>query len=342
MEGKQKMGCRWIRLQTHNHTLNSDGKDTLSAMAGAGRNNSIDAMFLTDHNTMAALSQAEAVSKEIGISIIGGIEYTTFYGHIIAIGAPYFRWENIAKYSLNELADFVHSFGGIIGIAHPRGAGDPTCTGGSYSFEDFDFNKIDFMEVWHSVTNKLNEWEKNDEFWIDKLNRGYNITGVYGGDFHCKEHFYESGCFNWALVEDTLPIEEAVKEAIKKGQIIMSKGPVFSMKMFMEDKTFYMGDTVKLNNAIIERNIRSHKDIHADINIDLDINVNKDISMEIISGNILVSLVLSKGEVKEAECSETYNVNFKINLEDVRWIRTEIIDKTSREVLAVSNPIYIK
>lgn len=318
------MSFKWLKIQTHIHTINSDGKDTLRNMANAAKKTSVDAMFLTDHNTVAACQDAESISKEIGIKIIKAIEYTTFYGHIVVAGAPYYRWERLKDTSLNELADFVHKHNGIIGIAHPRGIGDPVCTGGSFNFKDVDFSKIDFIEVWHGVSNKFNEWEKNENFWTNILKDGKRITALYGGDFHKKEHFGESNTFNWLLIDEKLPIEVAIKEAIKAGRIIMSKGPCFNMKIEKNSDIYYMGDTMKLNEN------------------DTSYNIVLDINLLTINRKIIINLVDSIGNVKKIEYDGNNPICIKINVDiKVKWIRGEIVDEINKKTLAIGNPIYI-
>lgn len=319
------MGFKWIKIHTHIHTINSDGKDTLSDMAIAAKNVSIDAMLLTDHNTIAISQNVEDISKEINIKIVNGIEYTTFYGHIIVVGAPYYRWDNLKNNSLNELADHVHSYNGIIGIAHPMGIGDPVCTGGRYSFKDVDFSKIDFIEVWHGVTNKFNEWEKNQNFWIGRLNEEKNITALYGGDFHKKEHFTESNTFNWMLIDETKSIEDAIKEAIKSGRVVMSQGPCFHMKIEKDKHIYNMGEIIELKKN------------------DTTYNIILDVEAITIDRSILINLVDNSGQVKEVEYNKNNKTNIEICANDkVKWIRAEIVDEINKEVLAVSNPIYFK
>lgn len=319
------MSFKWIKMHTHTHTLNSDGKDNLKDMAYAAKESSVEAMFLTDHNTMAAWQGGDAISKETGVKIIKGIEYTTFYGHIVVVGAPYYRWETLTIKSLNELADYVHKYNGIIGIAHPKGIDDPVCTGGGYSFEDVDFSKIDFIEVWHGVTDKFNEWKKNKEFWENKLNEGRSITAVYGGDFHRKEHFQESNAFNWLLIDEAQKPEEAIVEAIKAGRVIMSKGPRFNMEFEKDMESYSMGETIKSESDGILYNVFF------------------DIDWTTVEGNIVINLVDNLGRVKEVKCSKNSKINIKINGDNsIKWIRAEIFDKINREVLAVCNPIYFK
>lgn len=318
---KIEMSYRWMKIQTHVHTINSDGIHTLRDMAGAAKKRSIDIIFLTDHNTMYGYKDIDNISKETGVNIIKGIEYTTFYGHIITIGAPYFRWENLKEDSLNELADHVHKHNGIIGIAHPMAIGDPVCTGGRYKFIDSDFGKIDFMEEWHGIANNHNEWEKNEEFWKDKVEKGNRITTLYGGDFHRKEHFQQSDTFNWVFIDESKDIEREVINAISSGRVVMSKGPCFDMKIKKADRVYNMGNMVEIKE-------------NEKLNVIIDIDLN--VALE----NMILYLTDNCGEKVEIDLNEKFIEICEKN--DLKWIRVEILHKTSRETLAKGNAIYFK
>jgi len=315
------MSYRWIKIQAHVHTINSDGLNTLRDMAEAAAKKFIDVIFLTDHNTMYGYKEAEQISKETGVKIIKGIEYTTFYGHIITIGAPYFRWESLKEDSLNELAEHVHKYNGIIGIAHPMAIGNPVCTGGRYKFIDTDFGKIDFMEEWHGISNKHNEWEKNEKFWEDKSNKVNIITTLYGGDFHKKEHFKESGTFNWVRVDDSKELESKVIAAISSGRVIMSKGPCFHMRIIKAKKVYNMGNIVEID-----------ENEKCKVIIDVDTVINCD--------EIIINLIDNCGKRIEIDCEKNFIEIYKKN--DLKWIRCEILYKPTKEILAKGNPIYFK
>lgn len=315
------MSYKWIKIQTHVHTLNSDGLNTLKDMATAAGEEFIDVIFLTDHNTMYGYKDIDNISKETDVKIIKAIEYTTFYGHIITIGAAYFRWENLKKNSLNELADYVHRHNGIIGIAHPMAIGDPVCTGGRYKFIDSDFGKIDFMEEWHGITNNHNEWEKNEEFWKDKVNRGNIITALYGGDFHKKEHFQQSDVFNWVFIDEAKELESEVIAAISSGRVVMSKGPYFHMRIIKADRVYNMGNMVELKEG---------EKFKVIINID---------PMAVLE-NMILNLIDNCG--KRIEIDLKKNIIEIYEKKNLRWIRAEILNKTTKEVIAKGNPIYFK
>lgn len=77
---------KWLACELHTHTVHSDGSQTLQELAsGAGRLG-FDAIALTDHNTMSGLNGREDAQRDSGLMIIPGMEWTTFYGHLVTIG----------------------------------------------------------------------------------------------------------------------------------------------------------------------------------------------------------------------------------------------------------------
>jgi 3',5'-nucleoside bisphosphate phosphatase len=63
-------------IDLHLHTTASDGTDTPAGLVRACRGAGITAMAVTDHDTTAAVSSAEAAAREAGIGFVAGIEIT--------------------------------------------------------------------------------------------------------------------------------------------------------------------------------------------------------------------------------------------------------------------------
>src|SRR5712691_8686107 len=75
-----------LKVETHLHTLHSDGQDSIEAMFSACLSAGYDAVALTDHNTLSGLDVAMNVADGLGLILIPGVEVTTFRGHAIALG----------------------------------------------------------------------------------------------------------------------------------------------------------------------------------------------------------------------------------------------------------------
>ena len=85
----------------HNHTIYSDGSDTPKELCKLAKEKGIDALAITDHNTIGGIFEFEKCAKDIGLDYILGSELTTQHNgsevHIIAM----FINENNAKCVVN-------------------------------------------------------------------------------------------------------------------------------------------------------------------------------------------------------------------------------------------------
>jgi hypothetical protein len=272
---------------------------------------------------MSGCEMAETIAQKIGIQILNGIEYTTFYGHVIVIGAPYYRWDTLKQNHLNFLADHVHKYHGVIGIAHPRQIGDPICTGGTFDFKEVDFHKIDFVEQWHGVENVQHEWEKNTEFWRSIVDCGIKMTYLYGGDFHFNAQFKDSKMFNWVQIDTNKQINETVNASIANGKLIMSKGP--GIELFIKEGRHIhtLGDIIKFKGKKSDM-----------LYVRIFENTSKQVKIRIVNNLGILNEIQWSGQRE-----------MKIGIEyftDQKWIRGELIDEIQGDVTAISNPIYFQ
>lgn len=63
-----------MRIDLHTHSRVSDGTDTPEELVAAALASRLDVVALTDHDTFDGLASAEAAGRELGISVLGGIE----------------------------------------------------------------------------------------------------------------------------------------------------------------------------------------------------------------------------------------------------------------------------
>lgn len=81
---------KWIPAELHTHTLHSDGKHTLEELVQSAVDLGLECIAMTDHNTQSALADQEGVQRQFGLPIISGMEWTTFYGHMLTLGVDRF------------------------------------------------------------------------------------------------------------------------------------------------------------------------------------------------------------------------------------------------------------
>src|ERR1051326_8596854 len=79
-------GYQVLKLETHLHTLHSDGQHGIREMFAACRAAGYDAVALTDHNTQSGIGEAAHIAEDMGLVFVPGVEVTTFRGHAVVLG----------------------------------------------------------------------------------------------------------------------------------------------------------------------------------------------------------------------------------------------------------------
>src|SRR5438105_5533838 len=85
-----------LKIETHLHTLHSDGQHSVEAMFEACKQAGYDAVALTDHNTQSGLSEAQAAADRLDLVLVAGVELTTFRGHAVLLGTSHVpEWRTV-------------------------------------------------------------------------------------------------------------------------------------------------------------------------------------------------------------------------------------------------------
>lgn len=240
---------RWVPFELHTHTPHSDGTHSLLEMCRAAAQLGLEGIALTDHNTVSGLADAEAVSQETGITIIPGMEWTTFYGHMLTLGASYCEWRDLGPDDIHRGIDRVHEQGGIVGIAHPYSFGSPICTGCHWDYTISDWNQIDYMEVWHETMPSMkNHNVPAFKQWTELLNKGYRISATAGRDWHRSNPDDTLAAYTYIGLPETAspPALSDIIAAIRKGQLCLSMGPLLEVSLTLGLEQYGLGDEVAL------------------------------------------------------------------------------------------------
>lgn len=117
-----------MKLDMHCHVAegSSDSKVTLREYINSLKNQGFDGMLITDHDSYDGYRYYESnLQNEIeDFVVLKGIEYDTFdAGHFIVVLPSYVNLKILEHkgLSVKRLIHIVHSFGGILGPAHPCG-----------------------------------------------------------------------------------------------------------------------------------------------------------------------------------------------------------------------------
>lgn len=191
-----RAGPGWYRGDLHMHNAHSDGScdsqtgkrvpcplyRTVEAAAQAG----LDFIAVTDHNTSSHFSALRELQPyHDKLLLIPGAEVTTFGGHANIFGQS--RWVDFRVGSptvpdIAALQKDVVAAGAILSVNHPALPSGEACMGCGWVWPGTDWSKVTAIEAINGLTTQPPL--AGLDFWYDKLNRGYRITGIGSSDNH--------------------------------------------------------------------------------------------------------------------------------------------------------------
>jgi hypothetical protein len=137
----------------HLHSTHSDGTGTAAEIARAGRENALDFVLLTDHDTLAARQLGEE-GWYGGTLLLAGVEVSPVReNHYLAFGI-----ENAIDHQGLDPAGICQAVadrGGFGFLAHPFSRGNPRIrrTGEGMPWRDLDCGNYTGIELWSFVTD---------------------------------------------------------------------------------------------------------------------------------------------------------------------------------------------
>ena len=225
--------------ELHTHTVHSDGDFKVNELQAAAVAEGYRLIALTDHNTYTGYNEIDNAV----IPTVRGIEWTTFYGHMLVLGGGDFTdWRSATPDNIDEKINYIRQNGGLVGVAHPFSFESPICTGGKWQFNVKNWNLVNYIEVWHESLAPINvECDKAFSFWTALLDKGHKLAATNGRDWHRQEDFgYYGSTF---LDMENVCAKEALN-AIRLGRTVVSHGIEFYFEALQNGKTFKIGDTV--------------------------------------------------------------------------------------------------
>ncbi|MCC8072712.1 MAG: CehA/McbA family metallohydrolase [Clostridiales bacterium] len=313
----------YLPCELHCHTVHSDGSFQVEELQHLAKNDHLALIALTDHNTISGCDELD----ENIIPTVHGIEWTTYFGHMLVLGAGGFvDWRNALPDNIDEKIKEVKALGGLVGIAHPYQIGSPVCTGGRWEFNVRDWRLIDYIEVWHEDMTKISsENTKAMEMWTSLLDKGYKIAATYGRDWHRNENSGHYGCTYIDFENSDVTPQQAIR-AVRMGKTVISTGAKFFFTLFRHGKTYEIGQTVKRGTYMFN----FFTDFHSrQKNAGDEAVVYKEIRIVTNGGNIVL----------KSRCDQ---LNNRLRLESGQWYRGELWGMVDGESvpLAVTSPVY--
>lgn len=207
---------RFLKGDIHSHTTNSDGRFTPAQLAEKARKKGLDFLFITDHNNSTEDLSMPVVS---GLTIIPGLELTSYDGHINLLGVkkPYdgsYAVDGVEE--LNEKLRQAKQRGALRFLNHPFCHMCPI----KWKIEDIDFDGI---EVWNGPA--IAKDMKAIDWWQKKLESGERLPAIGGSDYH-RDYFVTDLLASptthvWADGNDA----QTILDAIRRGACTITKTP---------------------------------------------------------------------------------------------------------------------
>lgn len=235
------------RLELHNHTTESDASITCRELVEYMVSDHADAFAITDHNTISGHRKIRKLLAEehFPIQCIYGMEYTTYYGHILCLNLEeYVPWEDINIHHPELLFQAAREKGALVGIAHPYSFGHPFARGCRFDMKVTDYSCVDFIEIFNNPEPLHEVNERGLQLWEDLVLSGEKLAMTCGMDLHGK----------WSMANQYATFIEGEPEgdisreltaAIKNQKTCISRGPVLSGKISEGKLTFTLTETGK-------------------------------------------------------------------------------------------------
>ncbi len=175
------------RYELHNHTTQSDASITCAELVDLMVRDRVDVFALTDHNTISGHRIVKALleEKKPPIQCVYGMEYTTYYGHILCLNLDrYVPWDSIDRNCPEKLFRACRAAGALAGIAHPFSYGAPFARGCRFDMTVTDFSQVDFIEVFNNPEPLHEVNERGLNWWQSLVLRGERLAATSGMDLH--------------------------------------------------------------------------------------------------------------------------------------------------------------
>lgn len=314
--------------ELHAHTTHSDASQSLEELITQSEEMGIDWLAITDHNTIS--SAIEAQDRDDKLNIIPGIEFTTFFGHLLLHGPLEYLAINWSQFGRRDLHDFIQSLKDLplaITIAHPFDNGNPYCTGCRWDFILSNLDGIHGIEVWNSPNPHQSQSNlKAYDRWVELLGQGNELAATAGHDWHRPLDADEMVARTYLLLSESANLTEVIK-AIQLGRSFVSLRP--KIQSWSINEIWQVGDRISY------KSVESDSFITLKLELD-DINVGDTLQVWNQS-DLLIDLHLNNRNGKEGHLE----LSIPVKVNNNHLIRLEIHDRDG-DLICFTNPIYIE
>lgn len=220
----------WKPFELHTHTAHSDGDFTLAQLVETAAARGFTGVALTDHNTVSGVPEFRAALEKLTLCGINGIEWTTYYGHMLVLGERGITdWRQAVPSNIDEMIEKIHANGGIVGVAHPFALSSPVNTGYSWRFAVQHWEHMDYIEVWsRNFAPATIQSDRAFRMWEGLLAQGYHIAATSGRDWHRPDATPVGYGFTYLGFEGEMT-EQTALDAVRRGRLCITAGPLLTM-----------------------------------------------------------------------------------------------------------------
>jgi hypothetical protein len=223
-------GYQVLKVETHLHTVHSDGQHSVAKMFEACRSAGYDAVALTDHNTLSGLPEAIAAAEDLGLVLVPGVEVTTFRGHTVVLGVTRVpEWRDLEERGMDALAADVHSQGGVVCVSHPAAFGSPVCSGCTWAWPVQPAS----VDLWEVFSAPRPSTEIPAELWRQLLANGGHAAPVAAGDVHSTSAATRPRTATYVYARERT--SAGVLDALRQGRVFASSGA--RLDFWLEDSS---------------------------------------------------------------------------------------------------------
>lgn len=251
----------YFMIELHAHTKHSDGQFSTAELIEAAEHFGYDMLTITDHNTTAPYEEWQHVlskkAETSSLMVMPGIEWTTYFGHMLVIGSDeLIDWRDAKIDTIDDSIKKIKAAAGIVGIAHPFAVGSPICTGCHWDFEVRDWDQVDFIEVWNRTNPQDSPASKKAyDHWIVLLQKGHRLSCTAGRDWHRIEEKQQNMALTYIGLTDMSV--KGIKNSLARGNLYMTLGPRIELSLIQDGQLRYMGDEVRSGPATVKMKIKS-------------------------------------------------------------------------------------
>jgi hypothetical protein len=323
----------WYRGDFHAHTNFSDGYYAPQQLLQVAKTEDLDFFAVTDHNTIAALSQFGA---EQAMLIIPGVEVTLKEGHFNIFGVEgRIAWLESVSTGPNS-ARLNRTYATMTDIMREASTQElltsinhPLLQPWEWKDATTDLRYVHCLEIWNDPS-----WPDNGQanphavaLWTAALNAGYRITAIGGSDYHRPVPLQgqskppdQLGLPSTYVYADALS-GAAVLEGLRRRRAYVSMGPQVRFQAHADDAVFEIGDDLGEHSGTITFTAHcSHTPAHARAQL-------------VKNGVVIVDRKLDDPDMP-------LRFSTIAHPHESAWYRLDVIDRQGH-ILVVTNPMFV-